>query len=210
MPEVDKEVCSAAVMIYCKVTKCRAKGSVVEKSADADNYRAELLGGLLVQLILKAASQRRTSPYAPVAIDCDNMGVVKHGNTASKALQEKQAQADVLRVFKLIMLELPLEVMYRWVASHQDDKRKWADLTLVERINVIVDRLAKRALIAGVVTQEFINSLFPFEQVRVTLDGRKVTGSPRRAFDRYWGERTARDFYHSKHLVNRHEFHLVW
>ena len=119
------------------------------------------------------------------------MGVVKHCDSASKALQEKHAQADVLRVFKLILLELPLEVTYCWVAYHQDNRKKWSNLTLDERINVIVDRLAKQALIAGAVTQEFINSLFLFEQVRVTLDGRKVTGSPCWAFDQYWGEHTA-------------------
>ena len=210
MPEVEKGICSAGYMVYCKVTKQRAKGTVVEASSGADNYRGEVLGGLMVQLLLRAASQQRHSPYAPVAIKCDNMGVVKHGNAPSCALKEKQAQADVLRVLKLLIDDNPLTVEYEWVASHQDRHKRWAQLTLEEKINVIVDVLAKCALIAGIVERDFISSCFPFEHVRVKLGNRKVTGSPRKAIEDYWGERTARDFYHRKHIVNKHEFHLVW
>ena len=126
MPEVSKEVCSAGFMIYCKVTKQQAKGSVVESSSSADNYRGEVLGCMMVQLLLRASLQQRHSEYAPVAIKCDNMGVVKHGNAPSRALKEKQAQADVLRVLKLLIMEYPGDVRYEWVASHQDKHRRWA------------------------------------------------------------------------------------
>ena len=57
MVEVANDVCSAAFMIYCQRTKQKAKGVVAEKSRDADNYRGEILGGLIVQLVLRAASQ---------------------------------------------------------------------------------------------------------------------------------------------------------
>ena len=82
------------------------------------------IGGLMVELILRAASQCRTLPYDLVAVDCDNTGVMKHGNLPAQALQEKQAQANILQVFELILIELLLEVIYCWVAAHQDDKRK--------------------------------------------------------------------------------------
>ena len=45
MPHVSESVCSAAIMIRCSVTKLQAKGSIVEYSASADNYRGEILGG---------------------------------------------------------------------------------------------------------------------------------------------------------------------
>ena len=48
MPHVDKQVCSAAFMVYCTRTKLRAKGTVVVRCADADNYRAEIFGRLVV------------------------------------------------------------------------------------------------------------------------------------------------------------------
>ena len=112
MKEVAQDVCSAGFMIYCTHTRCRAKGTVVEKSDSADNYRAEVLGGIMIQLVLKAASQLQSSPYAPVQIHCDNLGVVNHGNTPTRSLKEKQAQADALRILKHLIQTSPLEVIY--------------------------------------------------------------------------------------------------
>ena len=177
MVEVDKSVCSAGFMIYCKNTQHKAKGTVVEKSDQADNYRGEILGGLMIQLVLKAAAQTSHSCYEPVQVDCDNIGVVRHGNSASKKLKAKQSQADVLRSLKQLITSQVFDTIYEWVASHQDDKKKWKDLTLRERMNVIVDKLAKLALITGIVDQEFINSDFPFEQLRLRVGGKKITGS---------------------------------
>ena len=85
MPKVDKHVCSAGFMIACTTSKCKAKGTVVERSDSADNYRGELLGGLMVQLVLRAASQLRSSPYRPVEIAIAtikalfSMAMLRHG-----------------------------------------------------------------------------------------------------------------------------------
>ena len=46
MKEVNPQACSAAFMIRCSATGLRAKGTVAEWSDSADNYRAEILGGL--------------------------------------------------------------------------------------------------------------------------------------------------------------------
>ena len=47
MKEVNPHVCSAAFMIRCNATGLRAKGLVAEWSESADNYRAEILGGIM-------------------------------------------------------------------------------------------------------------------------------------------------------------------
>ena len=109
MPHVSESVCSAAVMIYCTRTKQQAKGSIVERSSSADNYRGEILGGIMIQLILRAASRRLSSPYRPASIHCDNLGVVNHGNNPSRRLPEKQSQADALRSFKQLTLANPFQ-----------------------------------------------------------------------------------------------------
>jgi hypothetical protein len=210
MVEVDKSVCSAGFMIYCTNTQYKAKGTVVEKSDQADNYRGEILGGLMIQLVLRAAAQTSHSCYAPVRVDCDNIGVVRHGNSASKKLKAKQSQADVLRSLKQLITSQVFDTIYEWVASHQDDKKKWKDLTLRERMNVIVDKLAKLALITGIVDQEFINSDFPFEQLRLRVGGKKITGSIKTAVSNHWAYGVARKFYHSKKLVPARLFDLVY
>ena len=64
MPEVAKDVCSAAYMIfYCTHTQQPAKGTVVDRGPSAGNYRGEILRGLLVQLVLQAATQGRVAYY---------------------------------------------------------------------------------------------------------------------------------------------------
>jgi predicted RNA-binding Zn-ribbon protein involved in translation (DUF1610 family) len=183
---------------------------VAEKSENADNYRAEILGELAVQLVLQAASQNRASPCAPVRLDCDNDGVVKHGNKPRRKLKEKQAQSDILRCFKHQVDHNPFHSEFHWVASHQDKHKTWDQLTLREQINVIVDRLAGLGLIAEIANDEYISSNFPFEQIRVTTDGKKVTGSLKKAFNRAWSYKTAKVFFHEKHIVNKYDFDLIW
>ena len=77
-------------------------------------------------------------------------------------------------------------------------------------MNHIVDRCCKSALIAGYASNEYISSTFPFEQLLVTLDGEKVTGSLKKAFESFWGAEKARQFLHDKHIVHRANFNLVW
>ena len=75
---------------------------------------------------------------------------------------------------------------------------------------MIVDRLAKLVLITCIADNSYIDSEFPFEQVRVKVEGKKVTGSPRRAFMEYWSRRIARSFYHDKHILDWEYFPLVY
>jgi hypothetical protein len=138
------------------------------------------------------------------------MGVVKHGNSPAKQLKEKQAQADILRCFKRQVAHNPFDIDYQWVPSHQDDNKAWEELTLREQMNVTVDKLAKVGLIAGVTDDDYISSDFPFEQLRVSIDGKKVTGSLRSAFNQHWSHRTAREFFHERGIVSKYEFHLIW
>ena len=131
-------------MLYCRTTKKRCKGAAAEQSQSADNYREEILGRILVQLVLRAASQRRILPYCPVVVECDNRGVVNHGNTPTRALKVKEAQADALRSFKQILIDHPCNVSYEWVKAHQDDVKNWTQLSLNEKLNVIGDGMAKK------------------------------------------------------------------
>ena len=210
MPEVERNACEAAFMIYCTATESRAKGAAVEYSMDADNYHAEILGGLLVQLVLRVASSDPSIAFGTQRTDCDNDGVVKHGNSATRQLKENQAQADILRCFKQLVSSNNFVTDYQWVASHQDDERSWVDLSLKKRMNVLVDELAKLALGAGVVDGKYIDRDFPFEQVRISIKGKKVSGSLRKATNDHWSYITAKHFFHTRRIVNRHDFDIVY
>ena len=81
MRKVAPKICSAAFVLSCSSTGMRARGTLVEYSDSADNYRAEALGAAADLLILRAATPRQFR-YLDVVAHCDNMGIVKHGNVA--------------------------------------------------------------------------------------------------------------------------------
>ena len=72
------------------------------------------------------------------------------------------------------------------------------------------DKLAKQSLVTSVAEGDYIDQELPFEQVRVSLGGRKVVGSLRKAISKHWSNRTAREFYHAKRIVSRYDFNIVY
>ena len=57
MELIDRSTCSAAVVLFCTDKRRLGTASCAERTdtETATNYRGELLGGLLISLILKAA-----------------------------------------------------------------------------------------------------------------------------------------------------------
>ena len=69
----------------------------------------------------------------------------------------------------------------------------------------------KAVLVTFVADEEFIDSDFPFEQVHVKVEGKKMTGSPCQTFMNYsWSRRIARSFFHDKHILDWAYFPLVY
>ncbi len=79
-----------------------------------------------------------------------------------------------------------------------------------EKINIEVDKLTRLALTNGVGEEDFISSDFPFEQVHLKLNGRKVTRSPRKAISLNRSTGIAREYFHAKRIVNRYDFNSIW
>ena len=56
MQDESVELCSAAVIIYCSASNQWAKVAVTERSDSADNFCGELLGAVIIQYMIKAAT----------------------------------------------------------------------------------------------------------------------------------------------------------
>ena len=210
MEDLSEDACSAGIQIYCMITKQKLRCGVAEQSISADNYRGEILGAVICQLILKAATLRRCSPFKEVTIYCDNQGVLTHGNSPNDSLLEKQAQSDLLRHLKLLIRENPFNTKYRWVEGHAFEARGWKACNLQERLNHKADRLAKAVLISAVKSAQFINLYLPFEQITVTTDQGKATGSLVRSCTMHWGTREARVRLDKACIVSSYNFDKVW
>ncbi len=103
-------------------------------------------------------------------IDCDNLGVVCHGNMFRRPLSTTQPQADVLRIMKHYIATQPFASEYLYIALHADESKEWKECTLKERINIKVDDLAKKALQHAHATQLFFDGQFPLEDFTVYTD----------------------------------------
>jgi hypothetical protein len=73
-------------MIYCTITKVCCKCTWAEMSTSAGSYRGEILGGIMAQLILHAAAASYHGAIIPVVVECDNNGIVIHGNNSTRPL----------------------------------------------------------------------------------------------------------------------------
>ena len=185
----------------------------VERSSkrSVDNYRAEILGGCCAQLIVKASvADRGVLGAATPSFGCDNMGVILHGNNACRLLLKKQAQADVLRYFKQLILESRIGCTMVHVHGHMDKHLRHDQLMLLQLVNICADKLASKALIAALETQKFIKDLFPSEGVTLLIESKRITGSPKSAITHLWGEQVAQELFHRRVIVDTNDFLFVY
>ncbi len=132
MPMVANDVCLCAVVLHCTWKDKYTDVTWVERSSkrSVDNYRAEILGGCCAQLIVKASvADQGVLGAATPSFRCHNMGVILHGNNACRLLLKKQAQADVLRYFKQLILESRIGCTMVHVHGHMDKHLRHEQLT---------------------------------------------------------------------------------
>jgi hypothetical protein len=87
----------------------------------ADNYCAEILGGVGAKLLVNAAVTERHKAAAHIpGYGCDNLGIVIHDNNCRCPMLEKLAQVDVLRLFKLLISSSQIGGSMYHVRGHMD------------------------------------------------------------------------------------------
>ncbi len=100
-------------------------------------------------------------PFPILNEDCDNNGVVLHGNSFLKPLPASQKQADVLRLMKRLISGHMFLIKFLYVQSHTDDIKKLSECTTKELMNIIVDDLAQSALRHASSSGEFFDGIYP-------------------------------------------------
>ena len=133
MKKVDPYLCSAAYVIRCKPAGNKARGSIVERSETADNYRAEFLGAMCILLIIKAAATDHTQT-GRCRVYCDNKGVVIHCNNPRIKLKESQSQSDLVHMCQQLIHDTSINIDYQHVFCHMDNILNWNKLSLPESL----------------------------------------------------------------------------
>ncbi len=209
LKEVSPQVCSAAIMILCEFTGLICKCTIVEHSLSASSYRGKILGAIIAQLILAAAVKDRMGPYPLVIEDCNNNGVILHGNKSSRPVSGSQTQADVLRVMKCLISHQPFAVQFLYVASHLDKVKEWLECSMKEHMNIKVDSLAKKVLIQAHTSGKYFDGNFPSEDFTIITD-HKVRDPAKLALEEYWGRIEAKRIFDAIHIVHAHNLDSVW
>ena len=97
--------------------------------------------------------------------------------------------------------------------SHLDKVLRWDQLTAVHQLNVLVDSMAKRALMKSLVNRNFIDPVYPFEEISLTCGCRKSIGSSATNINRWRDYKVARHFYAKKKLgarIHEADFDIVY
>ncbi len=161
-------------------------------------------------IIHENATAAKCHDTIPLVMDnCENNGVVSHRNEPLHPFPTNQSLAYIFCVFKNLISTQPFRVRYKYVQSHANDTKRWQDCSLNDWINIKVDRLAKKALMAAQSTDKCIESAFPNEQIWISMGGGKVTGSLKSELEVFWGRSTAKKFFHKKGLVSSAHFDSV-
>ena len=211
MTQVDETICSAAVILLCTESIKMGTIQLCKKTTHrtASNYRGEILGGIITSHILSLVDQLNPTSEGTVTCYCDNLGVIHHAHNISRPLPDNQTQADVLSSFRTNLAAVKMKWTYNHVQGHQDNVHSIDELPIPQQLNVFADVLAKQALATGHSTKCYSKPHYPGENIRIYLDGCKVTSSPKAALYVSWGARTARKFFDKRGIIRSNDFHLI-
>ena len=131
---------------------------MAEKSGSASSYRGEILGSILAQLVLRAATGKTSCGNCVVKVHCDNKGVLSHGNSDIMRLKENQSQADALVQMRKLQEDNAVDTDYVWVKAHMK-KEKGKRQTIEQKYNDMVDKIAKASINEGLETGNFVDKI---------------------------------------------------
>ena len=100
--------------------------------------------------------------------------------------------------------------MMRHVYGHMDRILRDDQMSPQERANCLADSLADESSLSSLQSNQFISNDFPFEEVRIQIGGKKLTGSARRQLTHHWGEKVARHLFNERSIVHSHNFDLIY
>jgi hypothetical protein len=89
-------------------------------------------------------------------------------------LPEKQKQADLIRLIKLLSASSNITPTWEWVEGHVVERKGLQGSTLSKSLNNRADKLAKVAFLLAISGGPVMEGDFPFEVVKHKLLGQRV------------------------------------
>ena len=139
---------------------------------------------------------------------CDNKGALFTFEKKSKRVPSGKANTDIQRVLRTINRRTRSNFVQHHVKAHQDEVKKWADMSYVEKLNYLCDTMAKEAIDNHLdepmyPTQKAVATptvyQLPLKAACVLVDGVKQTTDVAKDLKRVIGKQEARKFYAEMH-----------
>lgn len=105
--ELTTEICGAAWILYCDVTKRSLHGAFTEKSKGAGSYRGEQLGMLAIHILLLTAEEH-FEIFSHANVCCDNLGTIHTFSRKYARISSSAKNNDILRVLRKIQSQSKL------------------------------------------------------------------------------------------------------
>jgi hypothetical protein len=190
----------AGWLIYCPTRKrVVLTCSFCECSKYAGSYRGELLGLLAIHLFLLAITEFYDFQLPSLGIiACDNLGGLNKSKERRRKVPSNHKHADILRSLRRVHARLRGRLTYKHVYGHQDRRKTWTQMSLLERLNCRCDKLAKTAIHLGIQNPPDVSperQKLPLETASVFYNGRKLSGECGNEIRFQAGRVAARRFY---------------
>ena len=101
---------------------------------------------LAIRLFLLAVEEYHGVITKDNRICCDNKGALFTFEKKSKRVPSGKANTDIQRVLRSINARMKSNFVQQHAKAHQDEVKKWSQMTFVEKLNFRCDILAKEAI----------------------------------------------------------------
>jgi hypothetical protein len=83
-------------------------------------------------------------------IACDNLGSLNKSKECCRKVPSNHKHPDILRSLRRVHVRLQGQLTYKHVYGHQDWRKTWRQMSLLEQLNCRCDSLAKKAIHLGI------------------------------------------------------------
>ena len=125
-------------------------------------------------------------------------------------MPQDQGHVDLILLIRTLVCELSVLVDFIHVPGHQDDDIPRYLFTQEQKLNIDMNTLARKTLRRAIRNSHYIESAFPCEPFRLSLQGKKIFCSPTKALGESFSQHTACFFYDSKNIISSPDFDLVY
>ena len=187
------------------------KGRFWEKSDSANSYRAEQLGVCAIHHLIAALTSFYKIQNCNTKIWCDNLSAITVSKKKKRRVRPGASCADILRNIRSIRNKTTATIKYGHVDGHTDNYLLWHQMTLEQKMNVICDKEANKAVFKSIecAFQQEGKQLLPGEDVAVFVRGKKLTSDLSKAIRFETGREKAKEFLINECKWSKEQFEEV-